>query len=174
MGAFLYFSKGDYMEYLIIINTISLLLLIYILVQGKIKEIRSKKNIKKEVEVVTTLTEKKLKDDIDLEKDKDLVLIDEYMKFLKAVIEKYNSSRSKRIAYTTRQALLGRTVAIIPVFSKYISIDFFYDPEDATYKGVTDRDLMMMLESTYNDFTHDNLDCFNSILSVVMRLRDDK
>jgi len=162
------------MIYLIIINTITFLLVVYLLAQNKLKEVKARMNIKKEVEVVTTLAEKKLKDDIDLEKDKDLVLIDEYMKYLSSVIIKYNKSRSKRVAYTTRQELLAKTVSIVPIFSKYINIDYFYDPGDVTYKDVTDRDLMMMLESTYNDFTHDNLESFNNILSVVMRIRDDK
>jgi hypothetical protein len=31
---------------------------------------------------------------------------------------------------------------------------------------------MELLESIYNDFTHDNLESFNSIVSVVLRLRD--
>ena len=145
------------MKYLLVIDIITLLLLVYMLLQNKIKEYRVKKNIKKEVEVVTTLTEKKMKDDIDLEKDKDLVTIDQYMEYINAVIERYNNSRNKRIAFRTKQELLSRTVKIIPLFTKYIDIDFFYDIDDPAYKGVTERDLMMMLESIYNDFTHSNL-----------------
>ena len=162
------------MKYLYVIDTVTLLLIAYMLLQNKLKEYKVKKNIKKEVEVVTTLTEKKMKDDIDLEKDKDLVAFDEYMKYIKSVIDRYNNSRNKKIAFRTKQELLGRTVEILPLFNKYIDIDFFYDLDDPTYKGVTERDLMMMLESIYNDFTHNNLESFNNIVSVVMRLRDMK
>ena len=162
------------MKYLFIIDILTLLLVIYMLVQNKIKEYKVKRSLKKEVEVVTTLQEKKQKDDINLEKDKDLVIIDKYMKGISQVIEKYNASRNKKIAYSTRQSLLAKTVAIIPVFAKYITVDFYYNPDDPTFKGVTDRDLMMMMESIYNDFTHDNLGSFNNLLAVIMRLRDIK
>ena len=33
---------------------------------------------------------------------------------------------------------------------------------------------MMLLESAYNDYTHENLDSLNSIFTAALRLRDDK
>ena len=162
------------MKLLLLFNIVELLLLTYVVFSSEIKGIRTKMKIKKEVAAVTSLTEKKMKDDLDLERDKDFVSIDEYMKYLKDVIEKFDKSRSKKIAYNTRQRLLNETIQIIPVFDKYIGIDYFYDPEDTTFKNMSDRELMELLESIYNDFTHDNLESFNSIISVVLRLRDGK
>ena len=34
--------------------------------------------------------------------------------------------------------------------------------------------MVMILESAYNDYTHDNLDSLNSIITAILRLRDDK
>ena len=156
-----------------IIEILILISVLYLIFEKKIHNHKVSKKIKEEREFATTMQEKKLKDDIDLEKDRDLVLIDDYMKDVKDILDRYNNSRSKKIAYTTRQKLLYATITMIPVFNKYIIIDFYYDPDDSYLKNMSDRDLMKMLESSYNDFTHDNLEGFNSILSIVLKLRDN-
>lgn len=164
--------KSDYMLYIGTINIIILLLVIYLVFKDNLKELKRVKSLKKEVELVTTLTEKKKRDDIDLEKDKDLVLIDKYMEYVSEVINRYNKSRSKIVAQKTKQELLGKTIEIIPTFSKYVNLEFYYDPSDELFKGMNVRDLMMVLESSYKDYTHDNLECFNTILTVAQKLRD--
>ena len=159
--------------YSIIVETLILLLVLYLILEKKLHNHKINKKLKEEREFTTTLQEKKLKDDIDLEKDRDLVLINDYMKDIKDILDKYNNSRSKKIAYATRQKLLYTTITMIPIFNKYIIIDFYYDPEDSYLKNMSDRDLMKMLESSYNDFTQDNLEGFNNILSIVLKLRDN-
>lgn len=160
------------MIYLVIINTVTLLIVLYLLFKDNIKELKKKRSLKKEVELVTTLTEKKKRDDIDLEKDKDLVTMDKYMEYINEVLTKYNKSRSKIVAFKTKQQLLGNTISVLTTFSKYINIDFFYNPDDPLFKDLGTRDLMMILETAYKDYTHDNLECFNTILAVALKLRD--
>ena len=160
------------MNTLIVITSVTLLLVLYLVFSKEIKDFKSNRKIKKEVSAVTSLAEKKIKDDLDLERDKDLVLIDEYMSYISEVINKFNTSRSKKVSLNTRQILLNKTVQMISIFDKYITIDFYYDPYDSTFNNLTDRELMELLESVYNDFTHNNLECFNNILSLVIRLRD--
>lgn len=156
-----------------IIITIVLVLVLYIILEKKLHNIKITKKIKEEREFTTTMQEKKLKDDIDLERDRDLGLIKDYMKDVKDILDRYNNSRSKKIAYTTRQRLLYITITMIPIFNKYIVIDFYYDPDDSYLKNMSDKDLMKMLESSYNDFTQENLEGFNNILSIVLKLRDN-
>ena len=151
---------------------VELLLIIYLLVQNKVKELRTRKNLNKEVEAVTALTEKKKKEDMELEYDKDLVAIDSYMDYVKSIIDKYNGSRNKRVARNTRQKLLSETLKIMPLFAKYITVDFYYDGENEVLSKITEKELMAMLESAYNDFTHDNLESFNNMITLILKLRD--
>ena len=157
-----------------ILVLIIFVLVLYMLLQKRIMELKIKRGMKREADLVDTLKEQKLRDDLDLEKDRDLVLVDEYTIFISDVINKYNNSRSKRIAYKTRQALLYKTIEILPIFCKYIDVFYTYDPDVDPFEGKTDKEVMMALESAYNDFTHDNLESFNTILPIVVRLRDEK
>lgn len=131
-------------------------------------------NKKKREEAVKVLMNKKMEDDLVLEKDKDINDIDIYIAFIKTVLDNYNNSRSKKISYRTRQTLLIETFKILPTISKYITLDYYYNLDDKEWYNLTDRDMMMLLESSYNDYTHDNLDSLNSIITAVLRLRDDR
>ena len=135
--------------------------------------IKKKRKIK-QTDVVNTLATKKMEDDLILEKDKDITLIDNYMKMIQDFLFNYNKSRSKKIAYRTRQTLLIETIKLIPVFSKYITLNYYYNLDDKEWAELTDRDMVLLLETAYNDFTHDNLDSINSVITAVLRLRDDK
>ena len=101
-------------------------------------------------------------------------MIDEYVNYIKQTLENYNNSRSKKIALRTRQELLLKTIDIIPVASRHINLNYYYNLEDKEWYKLTDRDMMMLLESAYNDYTHENLDSLNSIFTAALRLRDDK
>ena len=81
---------------------------------------------------------------------------------------------NKKIALRTRQELLLKTIDIIPVASRHINLNYYYNLEDKEWYKLTDRDMMMLLESAYNDYTHENLDSLNSIFTAALRLRDDK
>ena len=69
---------------------------------------------------------------------------------------------------------LLKTIDIIPVASRHINLNYYYNLEDKEWYKLTDRDMMMLLESAYNDYTHENLDSLNSIFTAALRLRDDK
>ena len=70
--------------------------------------------------------------------------------------------------------ILLKTIDIIPVASRHINLNYYYNLEDKEWYKLTDRDMMMLLESAYNDYTHENLDSLNSIFTAALRLRDDK
>lgn len=154
----------------LILNILILIIVLVICIQTKIK-----RRIKfKEPNVINTIANKKLEDDLVIEKDRDLVLIDEYINFIKNILDKYNNSRNKRIAYRTRQEINFETFKIVPIVNKYITLAYYYNLDDKDWYQLTDTELMKMLEAAYNDYTHDNLDSLNSIISVALRLRDDK
>lgn len=96
------------------------------------------------------------------------------MEVIKNVLSDYNTSRRKDISLRTKQNLLYETFKVEPTISKYITLDYYYDLDDSEFTSLSDKDLMKMLESSYNDYTHDNLNSLNTIISVVLRLRDDK
>ena len=134
-----------------------------------------KKFIKnKKAEIIKSLATRQKEDELVVEKDKDITMIDEYVNYIKQMLENYNNSRNKKIALRTRQELLLKTIDIIPVASRHINLNYYYNLEDKEWYKLTDRDMMMLLESAYNDYTHENLDSLNSIFTAALRLRDDK
>ena len=138
------------------------------------KLLKSKKKVAIEKKTVTdTLMTKKIEDDLVIEKDRDLVLIDSYIEFIRKFIDDYNQSRPKKLTYRQRQTLNHETFKVLPTVSKYVDLDFYYDLDDKEFTSLTDKELMLMLESSYNDYTHDNLDSLNTIVNVSLRLRDD-
>ena len=52
--------------------------------------------------------------------------------------------------------------------------NYYYNLDDKDWYKLTDRDMIMLLETAYNDYTHENLDSLNSIFTAALRLRDDK
>jgi hypothetical protein len=150
---------------LTIINT---LLIFYILVSDKLKELHNKKKVNVNISAISTLAEQKEKDDQQIEQTKEMTQIDEYMNYLRDFIEVSRSK--KRLNSIDKQNILCRTVQAVPLFSKYIEIDAFFNVEEIPQKP-KEKDLLNMLESSYNDFTKDNLEGFNMILSIVMILR---
>lgn len=128
----------------------------------------------KKAEIIKSLATRQKEDELVVEKDKDITMIDEYVNYIKQMLENYNNSRNKKIALRTRQELLLKTIDIIPVASRHINLNYYYNLEDKEWYKLTDRDMMMLLESAYNDYTHENLDSLNSIFTAALRLRDDK
>ncbi len=125
-------------------------------------------------DVVKKLVNKKMEDDLVLEKDKDITDIDKYMEYIKSIIDSYNSSRSKRISYRTRQELLLETIKILPTVAKYISLEYYYNLDDKEWYKLTDKDMILALEEVNRNYSHDNLECLNTAISASLRLRDDK
>ena len=140
----------------------------------KYKRVFKKFRKNKKAEINKSLATRQKEDELVVEKDKDITMIDEYVNYIKQTLENYNNSRSKKIALRTRQELLLKTIDIIPVASRHINLNYYYNLEDKEWYKLTDRDMMMLLESAYNDYTHENLDSLNSIFTAALRLRDDK
>ena len=140
----------------------------------KYKRVFKKFRKNKKAEIIQSLATRQKEDELVVEKDKDITMIDEYVNYIKQILENYNNSRSKKIALRTRQELLLKTIDIIPVASRHINLNYYYNLEDKEWYKLTDRDMMMLLESAYNDYTHENLDSLNSIFTAALRLRDDK
>ena len=140
----------------------------------KYKRVFKKFRKNKKDEIIKSLATRQKEDELVVEKDKDITMIDEYVNYIKQMLENYNNSRSKKIALRTRQELLLKTIDIIPVASRHINLNYYYNLEDKEWYKLTDRDMMMLLESAYNDYTHENLDSLNSIFTAALRLRDDK
>lgn len=140
----------------------------------KYKRVFKKFRKNKKAEIIKSLVIRQKEDELVVEKDKDITMIDEYVNYIKQTLENYNNSRSKKIALRTRQELLLKTIDIIPVASRHINLNYYYNLEDKEWYKLTDRDMMMLLESAYNDYTHENLDSLNSIFTAALRLRDDK
>lgn len=140
----------------------------------KYKRVFKKFRKNKKAEIIKSLATRQKEDELVVEKDKDITMIDEYVNYIKQILENYNNSRSKKIALRTRQELLLKTIDIIPVASRHINLNYYYNLEDKEWYKLTDRDMMMLLESAYNDYTHENIDSLNSIFTAALRLRDDK
>ena len=140
----------------------------------KYKRVFKKFRKNKKAEIIKSLAIRQKEDELVVEKDKDITMIDEYVNYIKQTLENYNNSRSKKIALRTRQELLLKIIDIIPVASRHINLNYYYNLEDKEWYKLTDRDMMMLLESAYNDYTHENLDSLNSIFTAALRLRDDK
>ena len=140
----------------------------------KYKRVFKKFRKNKKAEIIKSLATRQKEDELVVEKDKDITMIDEYVNYIKQLLENYNNSRNKKIALRTRQELLLKTIDIIPVASRHINLNYYYNLEDKEWYKLTDRDMMMLLESAYNDYTHENLDSLNSIFTAALRLRGDK
>ena len=136
----------------------------------KYKRVFKKFRKNKKAEIIKSLATRQKEDELVVEKDKDITMIDEYVNYIKQTLENYNNSRSKKIALRTRQELLLKTIDIIPVASRHINLNYYYNLEDKEWYKLTDRDMMMLLESAYNDYTHENLDSLNSIFTAALRL----
>ena len=161
-------SKAD-------ITIIILFVIVHVeLLLEKYKRVFKKFRKNKKAEIIKSLAIRQKEDELVVEKDKDITMIDEYVNYIKQMLENYNNSRNKKIALRTRQELLLKTIDIIPVASRHINLNYYYNLEDKEWYKLTDRDMMMLLESAYNDYTHENLDSLNSIFTAALRLRDDK
>jgi len=156
-----------------------LLLVIFIILEGQLLWYRYKplyeKNKKvKGDEILKSLANKQKEDALIVERDKDIVSLDEYISYIKDFLQKYHRSRNKKISYRTRQDLLLTTIKVLPVISKHIQLNYYYNLDDKEWYKLTDKDMISLLETAYNDYTHDNLDSLNTIISAALRLRDDK
>lgn len=116
----------------------------------------------------------RMEDDFLLDKEHDDILIDNYMNVLKNVIDNFNKSRSKQIAFRTRRLILYETIMIIPIITKYIDLNFDYDTSSKILPKRTDKDIIRALSESYNSFSKDAPEAFNDIILCVLYLGDNK
>ena len=152
----------------IILTAIILVELVTIIIISRVKIDKKKENI------VSVLTSIKKEDDFIIDREKDDILIDNYLYIVKDIISSYEKSRSKVIAFRTRRKLLYYTIMIIPVISKYTQIDIDYDIASKILPKRADKDIMRLLVEAYNSFSKDALESFNDLLLCSLLLSDNK
>lgn len=152
----------------IILTAIILVELVTIIIISRVKIDKKKENI------VSVLTNIKKEDDFIIDREKDDILIDNYLYIVKDIISSYEKSRSKVIAFRTRRKLLYYTIMIIPVISKYTQIDIDYDVASKILPKRADKDIMRLLVEAYNSFSKDALESFNDLLLCSLLLSDNK
>ena len=152
----------------IILTAIILVELVTIIIISRAKIDKKKENI------VSVLTNIKKEDDFIIDREKDDILIDNYLSIVKDIISSYEKSRSKVIAFRTRRKLLYYTIMIIPIISKYTQIDIEYDIASKILPKRTDKDIMRLLIEAYNSFSKDALESFNDLLLCSLLLSDNK
>lgn len=152
----------------IILTAIILVELVTIIIISRAKIDKKKENI------VSVLTNIKKEDDFIIDREKDDILIDNYLSIVKDIISSYEKSRSKVIAFRTRRKLLYYTIMIIPIISKYTQIDIDYDVTSKILPKRTDKDIMRLLVGAYNSFSKDALESFNDLLLCSLLLSDNK
>ena len=152
----------------IILMAIILVELVTIIIISRAKIDKKKENI------VSVLTNIKKEDDFIIDREKDDILIDNYLSIVKDIISSYEKSRSKVIAFRTRRKLLYYTIMIIPTISKYTQIDIDYDVASKILPKRTDKDIMRLLVEAYNSFSKDALESFNDLLLCSLLLSDNK
>lgn len=152
----------------IILTAIILVELVTIIIISRAKIDKKKENI------VSVLTNIKKEDDFIIDREKDDILIDNYLSIVKDIISSYEKSRSKVIAFRTRRKLLYYTIMIIPVISKYTQIDIDYDVASKILPKRADKDIMRLLVEAYNSFSKDALESFNDLLLCSLLLSDNK
>lgn len=152
----------------IILTAIILVELVTIIIISRAKIDKKKENI------VSVLTNIKKEDDFIIDREKDDILIDNYLSVVKDIISSYEKSRSKVIAFRTRRKLLYYTIMIIPTISKYTQIDIDYDVASKILPKRADKDIMRLLVEAYNSFSKDALESFNDLLLCSLLLSDNK
>lgn len=107
--------------------------------------------------------------DFDINQEKDSLRINEYLKELKLVLDRYDSVRSRIVSTKIKRELLLSTIDIIPVFSKYV--DVIIDRDKYKEKSNLDnKEIMKLLKENYNSYSSVSLDVFNDTLLLVVLL----
>ena len=155
---------------LLIVNVI---FLIIITIETRLLMIRKEKSSNPR-DVVTELVRIKDKADLDIDKEHDSLMINNYMQFIKETLNFYENSRSKLISYKTRRQMIYNLIMILPVISKYAEITFDYDITSKVPNIPKDRDVMRLLKEAYNSYSEENPEAINDIILCTLWLSDNK
>lgn len=159
------------METLLLI--INILFLIIITVETSLLMIKKEKSSNPR-DVVTELVKIKDKADLDIDKEHDSLMINNYMQFIKETLNFYENSRSKLISYKTRRQMIYNLIMILPIISKYAEITFDYDITSKVPNIPKDRDVMRLLKEAYNSYSEENPEAINDIILCTLWLSDNK
>ncbi len=156
-----------------IILCILLICLLLAVVAETIYIVRYKNNKKKKKsdvvsDLATELIKIKKENDFGAVKEKDVILIDDYLNTVKEILSVYESSRNKIVSYRTRRKLLYNTILIIPIISKYTNIYFDYDTTSKILSKKSDKDIMTLLLEAYNSFSLDLIFSLNKIVDGII------
>ena len=155
---------------LLIVNVI---FLIIITIEARLLMIRKEKSSNPR-DVVTELVRIKDKADLDIDKEHDSLMINNYMQFIKETLNFYENSRSKLISYKTRRQMIYNLIMILPIISKYAEITFDYDITSKVPNIPKDRDVMRLLKEAYNSYSEENPEAINDIILCTLWLSDNK
>ena len=162
-----------------IILCILLICLLLAVVAETIYIVRYKNNKKKKKsdvvsDLATELIKIKKENDFGAVKEKDVILIDDYLNTVKEILSVYESSRNKIVSYRTRRKLLYNTILIIPIISKYTNIYFDYDTTSKILSKKSDKDIMTLLLEAYNSFSLEAPEAFNDLILASLLLSDNR
>lgn len=152
---------------------VNIIFLIIITLETRLLMIRKEKSSNPR-DVVTELVRIKDKADLDIDKEHDSLMINNYMQFIKETLNFYENSRSKLISYKTRRQMMYNLIMILPIISKYAEITFDYDITSKVPNIPKDRDIMRLLKEAYNSYSEENPEAINDIILCTLWLSDNK
>lgn len=152
---------------------INIIFLIIITIETRLLMIKKEKSSNPR-DVVTELVRIKDKADLDIDKEHDSLMINNYMQFIKETLNFYENSRSKLISYRTRRQMIYNLIMILPIISKYAEITFDYDITSKVPSIPKDRDVMRLLKEAYNSYSEENPEAINDIILCTLWLNDNK
>ena len=152
---------------------INIIFLIIITIETRLLMIKKEKSSNPR-DVVTELVRIKDKADLDIDKEHDSLMINNYMQFIKDALNFYENSRSKLISYRTRRQMIYNLIMILPIISKYAEITFDYDITSKVPSIPKDRDVMRLLKEAYNSYSEENPEAINDIILCTLWLNDNK
>lgn len=152
---------------------VNIIFLIIITLETRMLMIRKEKSSNPR-DVVTELVRIKDKADLDIDKEHDSLMINNYMQFIKETLNFYENSRSKLISYKTRRQMMYNLIMILPIISKYAEITFDYDITSKVPNIPKDRDVMRLLKEAYNSYSEENPEAINDIILCTLWLSDNK
>ena len=157
----------------ILLLIVNIIFLVIITIETRLLMIKKEKSSNPR-DVVTELVRIKDKADLDIDREHDSLMINNYMQFIKETLNLYESSRSKLISYRTRRQVMYNLIMILPIISKYASITFDYDITSKVPNIPKDRDVMRLLKEAYNSYSEENPEAINDIILCTLWLSDNK
>ena len=159
------------MQLLLFILTIIFLIIIIV---ETIILLKHKEKSSNPRDVITELVKIKDRNDLEIDKEHDDLVINNYLDIIKDILNKYDNSRSKQVAYRTRRILLYNLILVLPTMAKYTEINFEYDITSKIPLKRSDKDIMRLLKETYNSYSEESPEVFNDFILCTLLLNDNR